>query len=88
MNREVHVRFWERAEVQLLRATRQPKTIRPTSAARQLDRNNRTSSAPLTSRPLPGDQPLEPVAPADPMAQARFESASGPFSFGGRISAV
>jgi hypothetical protein len=23
MNREVHVRFWERAEVQFLRATRQ-----------------------------------------------------------------
>jgi len=27
MNREVHVRFWERAEVQFLRATRQKRRI-------------------------------------------------------------
>ena len=26
MNREVHVRFWERPEVRILRATRQPLT--------------------------------------------------------------
>src|SRR5262245_5044510 len=27
MNREVHVRFWERAEVKFLRATRQPMSV-------------------------------------------------------------
>src|SRR5712691_5403333 len=29
MNREVHVRFWERPEVKVLRATRQSRTFQP-----------------------------------------------------------
>src|SRR5467141_3353044 len=31
MNREVHIRFWERLEVKLLRATRQRRRYRPRS---------------------------------------------------------
>ena len=33
MNREVHARFWERAEVKFLRATRQSRPVRPSNGS-------------------------------------------------------
>jgi len=41
MNREVHVRFWERLEVKLLRATRQNRTLAESEERRYHASQNR-----------------------------------------------
>ena len=49
VNREVHARFWERAEVRFLRATRQSRRFRPVRA---------TSALPLPAQPVDATQAL------------------------------